>query len=54
MFRSSRVPSCGPRAKAEPLPSPHHVGSLALTHTARAGAEWEKGERVVLGRENPS
>lgn len=40
MFRSSRVSSCGPEARL-----PCRNASLALTHTARAGADWEKGDR---------
>lgn len=51
MFRSSRVSSCGHKAWLS-----HHKGSLALTHTAKAGARCEKGDggEAAPGRENPS
>lgn len=39
MCRSSRVSSCGPKAWL-----PHHRDSLALTHTAKAAAQCEKGD----------
>lgn len=39
MLRSSRVSRCGPEA---------------LTHTAEAGAEWEKGDGGGPRRGNPS
>lgn len=48
MFRSSRVSSCGPEARL-----PRRNASLALTHTARAGADWEKGDRRTMQGESP-
>lgn len=49
MFRSSRGSRCGPEAWL-----PHHHGTLALTHTAKAAAEWEKGDGGGLRRGHPS